>query len=108
MRRLIESMGASRFIMLKNTHFDFVFGFRNILRVVNPFWVFLFKFIGSFFRLPINPYLEDLDTNFDEFSERHGNDHVVDQGNREGESSAMAASMSSCLGKVLVDSLKNQ
>ncbi|GMI87385.1 hypothetical protein HRI_002407800 [Hibiscus trionum] len=81
MRRLIESMGAKRF-----THFDFVFGFR----VLNSFRVFLFKFIGSFFRLPMNGYQEDLGSNFYEFNERHSND----QGNRGGESSAMAASTS--------------
>ncbi|KAL4318780.1 hypothetical protein GQ457_18G025260 [Hibiscus cannabinus] len=92
MGRLIESMGAtaSRFIMLKNTHFDFVFGFPNMFRLLLSFCLFLFNFIGSFFRLPINGYLEDLDSNFDVFNERQSNGHVVDQGNR----SAMAASTS--------------
>ncbi|XP_039059589.1 uncharacterized protein LOC120203346 [Hibiscus syriacus] len=92
MRRSIESMGANIFIMLKITHFDFVFVFRNMFRVATFFWVFLLKFIGSFFRWPINGYLQDLGSNFYEQNERRGNDQVVDQGNIEGESFAMAAS----------------
>ncbi|XVE85861.1 hypothetical protein DITRI_Ditri17bG0125200 [Diplodiscus trichospermus] len=97
-------MGTRRFILLKKTHFDFIFGFmhgflcRNMSPVVHSFWVFLSKFIvhvfrsiiGYFFRFPTDRYLQEidsgacLDSNFDH----------VDQGNREGENSSMVASTS--------------
>ncbi|XVF03338.1 hypothetical protein REPUB_Repub04eG0252500 [Reevesia pubescens] len=99
-------MGTNRFIMLKNTHFDFVFSFmhgflfRNIWVFLSKFIVFVFgSIIGYFFRFSNNKYLEEneygacLDSKFDELKEKQSSDHV-DEAHREEENSAMVASTS--------------